>query len=315
MTAIAAAPVTGISGSRIGRYRLLERIGGGAMGNVYAAEDDALGRQVAIKVIAADMEDEPETRERFYREARTTARIVHRNIVTLLDIGEDQGRLYIAMELLHGLPLGEFLRGRVAGAPDTNLDLMIQLCEGLQAAHECGTVHRDVKPGNLFVQHDGVLTILDFGLAHVQASTLTAAGMVLGTPSFMSPEQAEGRSVDPRSDIFSASAVGYLLMTGRAPFAAADLPGRLHALLHDDPAPIPETDASAALARVLFKGLAKDPEQRYQRCADMLTDLRQVGSVLGDGSRRWRSGTAGVAVGHGEGFWSRLTAFAGMVHL
>jgi eukaryotic-like serine/threonine-protein kinase len=261
---------------RLGHYRLLERIGGGATSLVFAAHDEAKDRKVALKMIVADLEDEKETRERFYREAKVTAQLFHRNIVAVLDVGEDQGHPYIVMELLDGRPLGDYLCHEPSRSLATNLDLITQVYAGLQAAHECGVVHRDIKPSNLFVQRDGVLKILDFGLARLHASTLTAMGQIVGTPDFMSPEQAAGEKVDARSDIFSAAAVGYLILTGRPPFTGPDLRRTLEALLHEDPASVTDAEAPAALREVLNKGLAKDPARRYQSSAEMLLALQAV---------------------------------------
>jgi serine/threonine-protein kinase len=255
---------------------LRERLGMGATGNVYAAEDRAMDRIVAVKVIAADLEDEPETRERFYREARITAQLSHPNIVRVLDVGEDHGRPYIAMERLIGLPLDQHLRAHPELDQKARLKLIVELYAGLEAAHAQGTVHRDVKPGNIFVQTDGCLKILDFGLARLQASTLTASGVVVGSPGYMSPEQTMGRRVDQRSDIFSAGAVAYLILSGRAPFAAKTLPLALHAILNSAPPPLAPTETSPALARVLLKALRKSPDERYQTCAEVLADLRRV---------------------------------------
>lgn len=243
---------------------------------VYAAEDEAMGRQVAVKVMAADLEDEPEIRERFYREARITGQLNHRNIVTVFDLGEDHGHPYLVMELLHGFPLSQYLLTPAARTIDARIDLMIQICEGLQAAHTGGVIHRDVKPSNLFVVNDGTLKILDFGVARLAASTLTVGSFVLGTPEYMSPEQAQGRKVDARSDVFSAGAVFYFMLTGRAPFAAPELQRILHAVLHEEPAPLTEAEAPDALKQVIRKALSKVPEQRYQSCADMLGDLRRA---------------------------------------
>ena len=259
---------------QLGRYHLLERIGGGATSVVYMAHDDALDRQVAVKMIVADLENERETRERFQREAKVTSELHHRNIVAVLDIGEDQGHPFIVMELLDGAPLGAYLAHEVPLA--TKVDLICQLCAGLQAAHVGGVVHRDIKPSNLFVQRDGCLKILDFGLARLQTSTLTASGQIVGTPDFMSPEQALGQQVDARSDIFSASAVGYLILTGRAPFTRPNLRRTLDALLNEDPAPMTDAEAPDALRAVLDKGLAKDLRGRYQSAADMLVDVQAV---------------------------------------
>jgi eukaryotic-like serine/threonine-protein kinase len=271
-----AGSTTRIEIERLGRYRLLERIGGGATSLVFAARDEAMDRNVALKMIVADLEDEKETRERFYREAKVTAQIFHPNIVSVLDVGEDQGHPYIVMELLDGWPLGEYLSREVSRPLATNLALITQLYAGLQAAHACDVVHRDIKPSNLFVQRDGSLKILDFGLARLHASTLTAMGQIVGTPDFMSPEQAGGEKVDARSDIFSAAAVSYLMLTGRTPFTGPDLRRTLDALLREDPAPMTDAEAPRSLREVLNKGLAKDPARRYQSSAEMLLALEAV---------------------------------------
>ena len=270
----AAIPVDAVT--RLSRYRLLERIGGGATSIVYAAHDEAMDRRVAVKMIVADLQDEPETRARFYREARVTAQLLHRNIVTVLDVGEDRERPYLAMELLEGKSLGAYLRGGGAESVAAKLNLIDQLYSGLERAHADGIVHRDIKPNNLFVERDGCLKILDFGLARLQTSTLTASGQIVGTPDFMSPEQASGAKVDHRSDVFSAAAVGYFILTGRPPFTRPDLRQTLLALLHEDPPPVPEAQAPAALVRVITKGLAKSPADRPQSCAEMLAALRGV---------------------------------------
>lgn len=260
----------------VGRYRVLERIGKGAMGVVYAAEDEAMGRRVAVKVMMADLEEEPETRERFLREARVTGQLVHRNIVTVFDLGEDRGRPFIVMELLNGLPLADYLATPPARSLGAKLDLMMQVCEGLGVAHRRGVIHRDVKPSNIYVQHDGGLKILDFGVARLPASNLTASGFLVGTPDYMSPEQAQGGRVDPRSDLFSAAGVFYFMLTGRAPFASPDLPKVLHAVVHEDPIPLDDREAPEPLRRLLAKGLAKSPVDRYPDCSAMRADLGRV---------------------------------------
>jgi len=274
----AGSPVPAITA--IGRYLLKERLAVGATGYVYAAEDQAMNRQVALKVLAADLEDEPETRERFYREARIMAALSHPNIVRVLDVGEDNGRPFIAMELLDARPLGEYLRVNPSLSLSGRIDLIVQLYSGLEAAHAQDAVHRDVKPGNIMVDRTGRLTILDFGLARLRSSTLTANGAVLGSPGYMSPEQAEGRRVDQRSDIFSAAAVGYLILSGRDPFDAKTLPLALQAVLTKPPAPLSVSEAPAPLARVLLTALEKSPDARYQTCADILADLRRVKNTV-----------------------------------
>ena len=263
---------------RLGRYRLLERIGGGATSVVFSAYDEGMEQKVALKMIVADLEDEKETRERFYREAKVTAQLFHPNIVTVLNVGEDQGHPFIVMELLDGWPLGEYLSRETSRPLARNLTLIKQLYSGLQAAHACGVVHRDIKPSNLFAERRGSLKILDFGLAKLQASTLTAMGQILGTPDFMSPEQATGEKVDARSDIFSAAAVSYLILTGRPPFTRPDLRRTLDALLYEHPTPITDAEAPALLREVLEKGLAKDPARRCQSSAEMLLALEAVRS-------------------------------------
>ncbi len=264
----------------IGRYRLRACLASGATGHVYLADDPATGTQVAVKVLAADLQDEPETRERFYREARILTELTHPNIVRVLDIGEEQGRPFIAMELLDGLGLADHLRAHPDLPLSRRIDLIEQLYAGLDAAHAQGTVHRDVKPANLIVQADGRLKIFDFGLARLHESTLTANGAVVGSPGYMSPEQVEGRRVDQRSDIFSAAAVGYLILSGRAPFEARNLPLVLDAVLNEAPAALSNAEAPAPLAHVLLKALEKVPEARYQSCADLLVDLQRVHNTV-----------------------------------
>jgi serine/threonine-protein kinase len=247
---------------------------------VFAAEDRETRQAVALKVIAADLEDDPEARVRFHREAQITGRLAHPNIVRVLEIGDECGRPYIAMERLVGLPLDQYLQTHAQLTLSTRLELMVQLFSGLEAAHRQGVVHRDLKPGNIFVEPDGQVKILDFGLARLQQSTLTASGLVVGSPGFMSPEQAEARKVDQRSDIFSAAAVSYLVLTGRAPFAAPTLPETLHAILHQLPPPVSPDVAPAALGRVLERALEKSPCDRYQTCAELLQDLAQIQSTV-----------------------------------
>src|SRR6186713_976264 len=158
---------------RIGRYRIVDRVGRGAMGVVYAAHDETMGRPVAVKVLTGDLESDPKSQKRFYREAQAAAGLLHANIITIYDAGEDQGRSYIAMQLLEGAPLSTYLKQDEAITLERKLELMVQICEGLGAAHARGIVHRDLKPGNLFVQADGVLKILDFGVARLADSSMT----------------------------------------------------------------------------------------------------------------------------------------------
>jgi len=257
----------------IGKYRIVERIGRGAMGVVYAARDEQLDRKVAVKLMLSDFEGEPELRERFYREARITGQLAHRNIVTVFDLGDHQGRPYIVMELLNGHSLTDYLQEPEAQDLDAKIDLMMQICEGLQNAHRSGVIHRDVKPSNMFVQRGGVLKILDFGVARLTASELTASGYLVGTPEYMAPEQPMGKPVDARSDVYSAASVFYYMLTGRSPFGSRDLMRMLDAILNETPVPLTEEEAPEALRRVLKKALSKAPEQRQQHCGELLDDL------------------------------------------
>lgn len=280
----------------IGRYRIVDRVGKGAMGMVYSAVDEKMDRQVAIKVMMADLEGEPETKARFYREAQAAAKLVHPNIITIFDIGEADGRSFIVMELLRGRPLVDFLKSAEIGL-ERKLDLMIQLCEGLSIAHANGVFHRDIKPGNIFVLADGLLKVLDFGIARLASSNMTTSGFIVGTPDYMSPEQARGKSVDCRSDIFSAGGVFYFILTGRKPFAAADLPAVLHKVEREDPLPLRESEAPVPLVRVVMKALAKEPERRYQQCQDLLTDLMRFKRYYENETRRIAEGARAIYQG------------------
>jgi hypothetical protein len=242
------------------------------MGVVYAAHDEDMGRPVAIKVLMGDLEHDPESRARFYREAQAAAGLLHPNIITIYDAGEDQGRSFIAMQLLEGWPLAAWVKRPESAPLERKLDLMVQVCDGLAAAHARGIVHRDLKPGNLFVQHDGLLKILDFGVARLADSRMTATGMMLGTPDYMSPEQARGVQVDTRSDIFSVGAVFYFMLAGRKPFPGPDLPAILRQLQFEAVAPLP-AGVPAELARIVMGAMAKDPADRPSRIQDLHSAL------------------------------------------
>jgi serine/threonine-protein kinase len=257
--------------SQIGRYRIVARIGRGAMGVVYSAVDEVMGRQVALKVLMADLESDPETRTRFYREAQAAARLLHPNIITVHDAGDDRGRSFIAMQLLQGAPLPAYLKRPEAAPLERRLDLMIQICEGLAAAHAHGIIHRDLKPNNLFVETDGLLKILDFGVARFADSSMTAAGTMLGTPDYMSPEQARGSQVDARSDIFSAGAVFYFMLAGHKPFPGTDLPAILYQLQRHEVPTVPGIPPE--LSAIVLQAMAKDPDQRPSRVEQLLASL------------------------------------------
>jgi serine/threonine-protein kinase len=273
------SPETGVPGGRersprnIAHYAIRDRLGKGAMGVVYRAVDERTRQEVALKVMVSDLEGDQETRGRFFREAQIAGQLRHRNVVNVFDSGEDGSRLYIAMELLNGCTLTDFLKQSEALDLETRVDLMIQVCQGLTVAHDAGIYHRDIKPANLFVCEDRRLKILDFGVARLADSNMTLTGYILGTPDYMSPEQARGADVDERSDIFSAAAVFYLMLTGRKPFAAADLPAVLNKVLRVDPLPIREDEAPEALTSVISKALSKDPGRRQQNTSQFIDEL------------------------------------------
>ena len=262
-------PRTGLP-ERIGRYRILRNIGSGAMGIVYAAEDEKFGRTVAVKVLMGDLESNPETRARFEREARAAAGLDHRNIIAIFDAGQDHGRPFIVMQLLEGEPLQKYLPA--AASLERKLDLMVQICEGLAAAHSHGVIHRDLKPSNLFVEPNGLLKILDFGVARIADSSMTIQGTMLGTPDYMSPEQGRGEQVDERSDVYSVGAVFYFMLSGRKPLPGPTLAALFDQLQKVDPEPL-GANVPAELAAIVAHAMAKDPAQRVARIEDLLTQL------------------------------------------
>jgi eukaryotic-like serine/threonine-protein kinase len=189
--------------AKIGKYEVLDTLGRGGMGVVYRAIDPRIGRLVAIKMITGDYAKDPDYLNRFYREARSTGTLQHANIVTVYDLGDQDGVPYLVMEYLEGEPLDKIIGSRRDLSLPDRLDIIIQACNGLQYAHQHGVVHRDIKPGNIMVLKDGNVKLVDFGIARLGNSSMTATGQMIGTISYMSPEQINGQAVDSRSDIFS----------------------------------------------------------------------------------------------------------------
>jgi tetratricopeptide (TPR) repeat protein len=267
----------------VGKYRLLDLVGRGAMGRVFSAVDDHTGRTVAIKLLNADLEGEPDIRTRFFREAQAAARLGHRNVITIYDIGEDRGRPFIVMELLRGWTLPKCLTD-VQVDLERKVDMMIQLCDGMSAAHGAQIIHRDLKPGNLFVQTDGLLKVLDFGVARLASSSMTTAGAQPGTLHYMSPEQARGEEIDERSDIFSGGGVFYFLLTGRKPFPGQEWARVLRMLESEDPERLNPGEAPEALAGIVMRCLAKKAAARY-------SDFRSVAAELAKFQRQYQTET------------------------
>jgi len=223
---------------KIGKYQIVGKIGQGAMGEVFKAHDPLLNRLIAVKTISGSAAAESDARKRFLREAQSAARLNHPNIITVFDLGEDQGRIYMAMELLEGTDLRELINSHAVTDLGQKIDYMVQVCDGLAYAHAKQIVHRDLKPGNIHVQPSGQVKIMDFGLARLGASEMTATGTVMGTPNYMSPEQVRGEKADARSDIFSLGAVFYELLTAHKAFDADSIHAVLFQVLEHDPQPV-----------------------------------------------------------------------------
>ncbi len=266
-------------GREVDHYRILGHLGGGGMGVVYKAEDTRLQRTVALKFLPPAMTRDAVAKSRFLQEARAASALDHPNVCTIYDIGEvEGGQLYIAMPAYDG----DTLKKRIERDPlpiDEAVDVARQLAQGLSKAHRQGIVHRDIKPANLMLTGDGLVKILDFGLAKLAGSAgLTRAGFCVGTPSYMSPEQARG-DVDHRTDLWSLGVVLYEMLTGLLPFRAESDPGIINALLHDEPAPIRRwrRDVPPELERIVDGLLRKDPGDRYPTADHVVAELRALG--------------------------------------
>jgi hypothetical protein len=266
----------------IGRYEIIELVGRGGMGVLYRARDAVLERNVAVKMMLLDFTTDQTARDRFQREARAVARLQHRNVVTIHELGEVEGTPYIVMEFLTGKDLDAMLKGDVPMSLAQKLDVVIQLCDGLGYAHEQGIVHRDVKPGNVRVLEDGTVKILDFGIAKFAQSSVTQSGMIMGTPSYMAPEQIMGKPVDGRADLFSVGVLMYELLSGQKPFTGESPTTVVYQIIHVEPPPmnaaVPELPDS--LHEIVSRALQKNADDRYSRASEMSSDLQMVKMML-----------------------------------
>jgi serine/threonine protein kinase len=267
---------------KVGKYLILGKLGQGGMGVVYRALDPLLERVVALKTISAHLDSQPELRARFFREGRSAAHLSHRNIITVYDIGEDNGVAYLAMECLEGQDLKATIAKRSHFSLQKKLAIVMDVCQGLAHAHSRQVIHRDIKPANIFLTNSGEVKILDFGLARMVAADITHTGAPLGTPNYMSPEQVRGERADHRSDIFSVGAVLYELLALRRAFDEDSVPATIMKILLTDPESVAKFDPSIdpALSAAVMRALAKDPDARYQSVDDLLNDLRQSASSL-----------------------------------
>jgi serine/threonine protein kinase len=276
-------------GQTIDRYRIESKLGEGGMGVVYKARDTHLDRDVAVKILPADKVAEPTRKQRFIREARAASALNHPNIVTLHDVGSRDGLDFMILEYVAGRPLNDVIPS--GGMPVASaLGYAIQMADALTAAHGAGIFHRDLKPSNVMITTDGRAKILDFGLAKLAepagtspdaptvAAPLTEEGMVIGTVSYMAPEQAEGRPTDARSDIFSFGIVLYEMTTGRRPFDGRTPLSILHEILHQEPTPPLQINSAIPpdLERVILRCLRKEPARRFQTMADLKAALEDV---------------------------------------
>ncbi|MEK6245238.1 MAG: protein kinase [Pseudomonadota bacterium] len=274
--------------TQFGRYLIVAELGRGAMGAVHRAVDPLIERDVAIKTLLPNLPPEimGEVRERFLREARSAGRLNHPNIVTIYDVGEQDGVAYIAMELLEGKSLQQILRETPRLPIGTIAELVAQVADGLDLAQRFKITHRDVKPANIMVSADWRAKLTDFGVAHVASSSMTQTGSALGSPKYMSPEAVTGQPVDPRSDIFSLGVVLYEMLVRRTPFERAGdntVFAVMHRIAGEPHGAVTQIDPQipAAFNAILDRALAKSPDKRYQRAGEMASDLRNYMALAG----------------------------------
>ena len=271
-------PVEKELSGRIGKYDIVRPLGKGAMGQVYLARDTMLDRDVALKVMVAQIADDPELKQRFEREAKAVAKMTHPNVVAVFDLGNHtDGSPFIAMEYLKGQDLQKAVRQTPPLTLERKVVVIIQVLAGLAHAHQAGIVHRDIKPANIFIQDDNTVKIMDFGVAHVTAASMTGTGSVVGTADYMSPEQVQGKKVDGRSDLFSVGCMLFELATGRRPFHSDNLMAIFYKITHEEANfdLIPQGADYDALMPVLKKALSKTLPERYQTAYEFAVALRE----------------------------------------
>ncbi|MGI8640309.1 MAG: protein kinase domain-containing protein [Pyrinomonadaceae bacterium] len=277
------------TGTHLGRYKIVSKIGAGGMGEVYLAEDTKLERKTALKILPEDLAKDADRMQRFVREAKSASALNHPNIITIYEIGEADNKHFIAAEYIEG----ETLHSRLKTQPlniKAALDIAIQVASALDAAHRAGIIHRDIKPENVMIRPDGFVKLLDFGIAKLtekqgeinsdsEAATAikahTTPGMIIGTANYMSPEQARGKEIDVRSDIFSFGVMLYQMLAGKLPFEGENALEMIGAILKDEPKPL-DSDVPTEITKIIGKCLRKDRDERYQTIKDVLIDLKDV---------------------------------------
>jgi tRNA A-37 threonylcarbamoyl transferase component Bud32/Flp pilus assembly protein TadD len=310
-------------GMRLGPYEIVAPLGAGGMGEVYRASDPRLGREVALKVLPAELYRDESVRVRFELEARAASALNHPNIVSIHDIGQDNGVSYIVTELVDGESLRQVIaQGRMPAR--RLIDVAQQIADGLAAAHAAGVVHRDLKPENILITRDGRVKIIDFGLAKqlfsggagpsVSAQTLTMPGAVMGTIGYMSPEQIRAQSVDQRTDIFSLGVILHEMAAGESTFPGASAPDVMSAILREDPPPLQSADLPPGLSLIVDRCLTKDPVNRFQTASDLAFAIRNLSGIAvhaqptaakgGRRSLRWLAwAVPGLCIAAGGAYW------------
>src|SRR5215510_11058990 len=316
-----SSPAPQLIGRELANYKIVSLLGRGGMGEVYLAEDKRLHRKVALKLLPARFTNDAERVRRFVREASAASATNHPNILTIHEIGDAEGAHYIVSEFVEGQTLRALIeRGRL-GVSEA-MAIAEQVADALSVAHEAGIIHRDIKPENVMVRPDGLVKVLDFGLAKLTephtpkidtrasniAGASTGSGVVMGTPRYMSPEQTRGVRVDGRTDIFSLGVVLYEMIAGRAPFAGATTADVIAAILEREPAPLSQLrpEVSAELQQIITKALRKDRDDRYQRIEDLLFDLKglwQIGLFRHRRRVAMQALAALVVIAIGLAFW------------